>query len=84
MNAAELILSRYDLRHYLPEYKPNAADRLFSVFFLLCLSFFLFVLVHAGFLDFWKSMPLPLLILIVGTLLTLRSRPAKPVRQDND
>ncbi len=89
-DAADLILSRYSLAHYLPRHKTNSPHRLFGVsklfplFYLLLFSFFLFVLLQMGLCSIWKSMPIPLLILVVGTFALLISRFDEPVKPDED
>ena len=86
-DAADLILRRYSLAHYLPRYKTNSPHRLFGIsklfplFYLLLFSFFLFVLLQMGRCSIWKSSPIPLLILVIGTFALLISRfdqPAQP------
>ncbi len=89
-DAADLILRRYSLAHYLPRYKENSPQRLFGVsklfplFYLLLFSFFLFVLLQMGLCSIWKSIPFPVLIFVIGTIVLLISRFDQPAQPEED
>jgi hypothetical protein len=89
-DAADLILTRYSLTHYLPRYRANSPHRLFGVsklfplFYLLLFAFFLFVLLQMGLCSIWKSIPLPLLVCVIGTVALFVSKFDEPAEPDED
>jgi hypothetical protein len=89
-DAADLILSRYSLAHYLPRYRTNSPHRLFGVsklfplFYLLLFSFFLFVLLQMGLCSIWMSIPFPVLIFVIGSIVLFISRFDQPAQPEED
>jgi hypothetical protein len=89
-SAAELVLSRYGLAHYSFKHTRNIMLKLFRLsilfpaFFLFCFCFFLFVLLQIGFHDVWKSIPVPVLLFIAGTVALYLSKYDKPVPLNED
>lgn len=89
-DAAGLILRRYSLDHYLTRYRKTVARKyfrlslLFLTFFLLFFCFFLFVLLQIGFHNVWKSAPVPVLLLVAGTVALCLSKYDKPVPLNED
>lgn len=71
-DAADLILKRYDLAHYLPDYRRVNRSRLFGaarlipVFFLFCFCLSLYLLLYVVYFARWFGIIIALAIFLVG------------------
>lgn len=71
-DAADLILKRYDLAHYLPDYRRISRSRLFGVsrlipvFFLFCFCLSLYLLLYVVYSARWLGIVIALAIFLVG------------------
>ncbi len=79
-DAADLILKRYDLAHYLPIYRQGGRRRLLGtsqlipVFFLFCFCVSLYLLLYAVYVAPWLGMVISIAILIIGVLYILAAK----------
>jgi hypothetical protein len=79
-DAADLILKRYDLAHYLPAYRQGMRPRLFGAsrlvpsFFLFCFCLSLYLLLYAVYLARWAGIVIALVIFLVGVFLIYSAR----------
>jgi hypothetical protein len=87
--AAELILSRYSLKHYSSLAGTIAPQRLtwmpkmYPLFFLLVFCFLLFALLRMVFCGIWTSSVIPLVVFAAGAVIVLRGNSALSLKQDD-
>ena len=88
--AADLIPGRHDLKHYLPKFKSNLCYRMLDIskliliFFVLCFSCSLFVLLRMRFHEAWKSGWAPLVIFIVAVQFIILWKGKEPAPPDEE
>jgi hypothetical protein len=90
LSAAELILSRYSLNHYLPRYRLGFVRKLVRIsrmipkFFLFCFSFFLWMLLYSASANWVSSVVIAGSIYVVSAVIVYFTKFDDPLPFEGD